>query len=75
MATIAIGHCSHLLLKCRVANYKSLAKSTVLVGGSKFHKKVYFDQLLVFPIWLLLFLHTLLLCFILLIGCENFSIT
>ena len=45
MATIAIGHYSHLLLKCRVANYKSLAKSTVLVGSSKFGKIVFFDQL------------------------------
>ena len=32
-------------------------------------KKVYFDQLLDFPILLLLFLHTLLLCHILLFGC------
>ena len=35
-------------------------------------EKVYFDQLLDFRILLLLFLHTLLLCHILLFACWNF---
>ena len=54
----AISHCSHLLLKCRMAtNIKSVAKRTVLVV-QKLHicEKVYFDQLLDFPILFLLFI-------------------
>ena len=47
---------SHLLLRYRVATNIS----HWLKGG--ICKKVYFDQLLDFPILLLLFLHTLLLC-------------
>ena len=64
----AISNCSHLLLKIKSGEkYKSLAKIT-FQGFQKLHifKKVYFDQLLDFPILLLLFLHTLLLCHILL---------
>ena len=37
-------------------------------------EKVYFDQLLDFPVLLLLFFHTLLLCHILLFECWSFSI-
>ena len=42
----------------------SLAKSTVIEVVQKLHisEKVYFDQLLDFPIMLLLFLHTLYYC-------------
>ena len=39
-----------------------------------FCEKVYFDQLLDFPILLKLLLHTILLCHILLFGCQIFSI-
>ena len=53
--------------------YKSLTKSTVKVFQKLLIcEKVYFDQLLDFRILLLLFLHTLLLCHILLFGCWIF---
>ena len=64
----AISHCSHLLLKCRVATNISHWLKVHSSEVKKIHicEKVYFDQLLDFPILLLSFLHTLLLCLILL---------
>ena len=72
----AISHCSHLLLKCRVATNIShwLKVQSRLFKNYIFAIKVYFDQLLDFPILLLLFLHTLLVCNIFLFGCWMFSI-
>ena len=66
-AYAAISHCSHLLLKCKVAtNISHWLK--VHSRGSKIHicEKVYLDQHLDFPILLSLYLHSLLLCHILL---------
>ena len=58
----AISHCSHLLLKCRVAINMSLAKSTAqMVKKLHICEILYFGKLLYFQILLLLFLHTSLL--------------
>ena len=62
------SHCSHLLLKCRVATNISHWLKVHSRWLQKLHifEKVYFDQLLDFSILLLLFLHSLLVCHILL---------
>ena len=50
----AISHCSHLLLKCRMAT--NISQWLKVVQKLHFCEKVYFDQLLDFPILLLLFI-------------------
>ena len=71
----AISHCSHLLLKkCRVATNIShwLKVQCRLFNNYISVEKVYFDHLLDFQILLLLFLHSLLVCHILLFKCWIF---
>ena len=70
----AICHCSHLLLKCRVATNVSLWLKVQSKWFQKLHicEKVSFDKLLDFPILLLLLLRTLLLSHILLYRCWTF---
>ena len=71
----AICHCSHLLLKSRVAtNISHWLKVYSRWFKNYICKKVYFDQLLDFQILFLLFVHTIILCHILLFGCWIFSI-
>ena len=61
----AISHCSHLLLKCRVAtNISHCLKVQSMWLKNYIFAKRYFDQLLGFQILPWLFLHTLLLCHI-----------
>ena len=63
----AISHCSQFLLKCRVA--------TNICHWLKVQSRWFKNYIILdFQILLLLFLHTLLLCHILLSGCWIFSI-
>ena len=75
-AHLTISHCSNLLLKCRGAtNISHWLKVHSRGGGQKLNicEKVYFAQLLDFPISLLLFPYTLLVCHIWMLdfGCHT----